>query len=84
MPAHDLSEHGVDQAEEVLAALLYTPQHLADLLRHGAVNLVHDQLGITQDGIEGSTQLVAHVGEELRLVLAGDFELATTLLELTE
>jgi hypothetical protein len=35
-------------------------------------------------GIERRAQLVAHIGEELRLVLAGDLELAALVLDLVE
>src|SRR5262245_9928368 len=64
------------------SALLHAVEHFDDLFRYFAVDLIHDQLGVAQDGIEGCTQLMAHVGEELGLVLAGDLELATLLLQL--
>ena len=49
-----------------------------------AVDVVEDQLGITEDGVERRAQLVAHVGEELRLVLARLGELAALVLDLVE
>ena len=49
-----------------------------------AVDAVLHQLGVAEDGVERRAQLVAHVGEELRLVLAGDLELPALLLDLAE
>ena len=46
--------------------------------------VVEDQLRIAQDGVERRAQLVAHVSQELRLVLAGDFELLAFLADLAE
>src|SRR5262245_19700086 len=40
--------------------------------------LLH-QLGVAEDGGERGSQLMAHVGDELRLVLTGDLELAALL-----
>ena len=45
---------------------------------------IDDELGVAQDGVERRAQLMAHVGEELRLVLARDLELAALLLDLAE
>ena len=42
------------------------------------------QLGIAEDGGERGSQLMAHVGDELRLVLAGDLKLAALLGDLLE
>ena len=42
------------------------------------------QLGIAEDGGERGPQLVAHVGDELRLVLAGDLQFAALLGDLLE
>ena len=42
------------------------------------------QLGVAEDGGERGSQLVAHVGDELRLVLAGDLKLAALLGDLLE
>ena len=46
--------------------------------------LVTHHLGEPDDGVERRAQLVAHAGEELRLVLACRCELATLLLDLRE
>jgi GAF domain-containing protein len=42
------------------------------------------ELGITQYRVQGRAQFVAHIGEELRLVLAGHFELMALDLDFTE
>src|SRR5437763_749314 len=42
------------------------------------------RIAIAENGVERRAQLVAHVGEELRFVLAGDFELAALLLDLAK
>ena len=66
------------------AALLHPRQDLPNLLGRLAIDVVQDQLRIAENRIEGSPQLVAHVGQELGLVLAGDLELAPFLLDLAE
>ena len=68
-------EHVVDQAQEMLAVLLDALQDLLGLVREHAVEAVDEQLGKAQHGVQGRTQLVAHVGEKLRLVLVGDGKL---------
>jgi len=40
--------------------------------------------GVAEDGIERRAQLVAHIGEELRLVLARGFELPALVLDFVE
>src|SRR6516164_285850 len=49
-----------------------------------AVSAVRHQLGVAQDSIERRAQLVAHIGEELRFVLACLFKLPTLVLYLVE
>ena len=77
-------EHVVDQIEEMAAALLYALQHVPDWLGYLTVDLVQDQLRIAQDSVERRAQLMAHVGQELRLVLAGNFELLAFLADLAK
>ena len=77
-------EHIVDQIEEMAATLLHALQHFPEFLGHGAVDLVQDQFCIAQNGIERRAQLVTHVGQELRFVLAGDFELLALLADFAE
>ena len=55
-------------SKSCFACLRILPQHLAD----------------ADDGIERRAQLVAHVGEELRLVLACFRKLAALVLDLAE
>ena len=66
------------------AVSLDTIEHAAHLVGRVAVDPVENELGIAEDGVERGAQLVAHVGEELRFVLARYFELAALLLDLVE
>ena len=52
--------------------------------RHLAVDLVEDHFVEAEDRVQGRPQLVAHAGEEFRLVAAGDLELAALVLDLVE
>src|SRR5262249_53937831 len=49
-----------------------------------AVDVVEDELGIAEDGIERRAQLMAHIGEELRFMLARLRELPAFVLDLME
>ena len=62
------AEHAVERLEVLLQRLGILPQHLAD----------------ADDGVERRAQLVAHVGEELRLVLARLRKLAALVLDFVE
>ena len=75
-------EHVIDQAEEMLAVGVQAFEHLAHLVRRLAVDVVENELGVAENGVERGAQLVAHVGEELRLVLARDLELPALLVDL--
>ena len=77
-------EHVIDQAEQMAAVALDALEHGQRLLRRLAVDAVEDQLGVADDGVERGAQLVAHVGEELRLVLARLRELPARFLDLVE
>ena len=66
------------------AVALDAVEHLAHLFWGVAVDVVEDELGITEDGVERRAQLVAHVGEELRLVLARLGELPALVLDFVE
>src|SRR5215469_1580643 len=48
------------------------------------VSAVRHQFGVAQDGVKRRAQLMAHVGEELRLVLARLFKLPALLLDFVE
>ena len=86
LPGLDLGEveHVVDQPEQMLAVGLHPLQHAAHFFRRFAVDAVEDQFGVAEDGVERRAQLVAHIGEELRLVLARDVELAALVLDLVK
>ena len=62
------AEHPVERLEVLLCCFGILPQHLAH----------------ADDGVERRAQLVTHVGQELRLVLARCCELASFLLNLME
>ena len=66
------------------AVALDALEHGLRLFRRFAVDAVEDQFGVAEDGVERRAQLVAHVGEELRLVLARHRELLALLLDLAE
>ena len=68
-----------------MAAVALDPlEHGQRLLRRLAVDAVDDQLGVADDGVERGAQLVAHVGEELRLVLARLGKLPALVLDFVE
>ena len=68
-----------------MPAVAFDPlEHGLHLLRRRAIDAVYDQLIVAEDGVERGAQLVAHVGEELRLVLARLGELAALVLDLVE
>ena len=54
------------------------------LLVELAEHPLRQHLGEADDRVQRRPQLVGHVGQELGLVLAGDFELAALLLDLQE
>ena len=68
----------------MLAVALDSFEHGLHLLGRLAVNAVLHQFGIAEDGVERRAQLVAHVGEELRLVLARLGELPALVLDFVE
>ena len=86
LPRFDLGEiqNVVDQSKQVLAVLLHSVQHLARLRRQLAVQAILHQLGIAEDGVERRAELVTHVGQELRFVLARQFELPGFIFDLLE
>src|SRR5215470_7722855 len=56
-------------------------EYAEHLLGRLTISAIRHQFGIAQDGVERRAQLVAHIGEELRLVLAGLFKLAALFLD---
>src|SRR5262249_12357319 len=59
-------------------------EYAKHLLGWLAVSAVRHQFGVAQDGVERRAQLMAHIGEELRLVLARFFKLAALVLDFVE
>ena len=55
-----------------------------DFLPSGPIEAFLHQFGVAEDGGERGPQLMAHVGDELRLVLARDLKLAALLGDLLE
>src|SRR5262245_13432768 len=66
----------------MLAVSMQAFEDLAHFFRRIAVDVVEDEFRVPKDGVERRAQLVAHVGQELRLVVACDFELAAFLVDL--
>src|SRR6516164_9071521 len=54
------------------------------LLGWFTVSAVRHQFGVAQDGVERRAQLVTHIGEKLRLVLARFFKLPALVLDFIE
>ena len=63
-------EHLVDKAEQVGARILHALERFLRFFRAELRRVGDHHLGEPDDGIERRAQLVAHIGEELRLVLA--------------
>ena len=70
--------------EQVLAVGADARERVDRFLGRRLVEAFLHELGVAEDGGERGPQLVAHVGDELRLVLAGDLELAALLRDLLE
>jgi hypothetical protein len=77
-------EHVVDQAKQVPAVALETLEHAAHLVGDVSVDVVENEICIADDSVQGRAQLMAHIGEELRLVLARFRELPALVLDLVE
>ena len=72
-------EDVVDQREQVVGRGEDVVQVLVLLLVHLAEQLLLEHLGEADDRVQRRPQLVAHVGQELGLVLGGDLELRAFL-----
>src|SRR5262249_37476985 len=59
-------------------------EHAQHFFRRLAVDTVSNQLGIAKDGVQRRTQLVAHIGQELRFVAARHLELPAFFLDFIE
>ena len=68
-----------------MTAVAFQPlEHSAHLFRRLTIGAVRHQFGITEDSVKRRAQLMAHIGEELRLVLARLFELPALVLDFVE
>src|SRR6516164_8335104 len=74
-------EHVIDESEQVPAIGLKPLEYAEHLLGRLTVSAIRHQFGIAQDGIKRRAQLVAHIGEKLRLVLARFFQLSALVLD---
>src|SRR6516225_1389421 len=77
-------EHVIDQTEQMFAVGLKAFEYAEHLLGRLAIRAVRHQFGVTQDRVERRAQLMAHVGQELRLVLARFFQLSALVLDFIE
>jgi hypothetical protein len=59
-------------------------EHVEHLFGWHTVSAIRHQFGIAHDGIERRAQLMAHIGEESRLVLTRLFELPAPVLDFFE
>src|SRR5262249_42102113 len=69
-------EHGVDEAQEMLAVGANAGERIQRFRTLGLIEALLHELGVAQDGRKRCSKLMAHIGDELRLVLAGNLELA--------
>ena len=83
-PGLDLGqvENVVDQSEQVAARAEHAVERLGILLER--LGILPQHLADPDDGIERRAQLMAHIGEKLRLVLACFGELAALVLDFVE
>src|SRR6516165_1249301 len=68
----------------MLAVGLKPFEYAKHLLGWLTVSAVRHQFGVAQDGVERRAQLMAHIGQELRLMLARLFKLAALVLDFIE
>jgi hypothetical protein len=63
---------------------IHAAQRFQRLVGAKAPRVADHHLGQAYDGVEWRAQLVAHAGEELRLILARQFQLAVLVLDFVE
>ena len=68
----------------MLAIAVHALEHAAHFLRDVAINAVEDEFRIPQYRIQRGAEFMAHVGQELGLVLARDFELMALIMHFVE
>jgi hypothetical protein len=74
----------VDEPEQVLAGRVDPLEIGQEGVGVELLGLLLEHLGVADDRVQGRAQLVRHVGQEVGLVLAGDFQLTAFLLDLLE
>src|SRR5215472_9799204 len=77
-------EHVIDESKQVFAVGLKAFEYSKHLLGRLTISAIRHQFGVAEDGVERRAQLVAHIGEELRLVLARLFKLSALVLDFIE
>src|SRR5262245_53929811 len=77
-------EHLVDEAKEVSPSAVHALQRLLRLFCAEARRVGYHHVSEPDNGIERRAQLMAHAGDELRLVLARQLQLAALVLDLAE
>src|SRR5262249_21523054 len=77
-------EYLVYETQEVGPRGIHTAQRFQRLFGAEARRVGDHHLGQADDGVERGAQLVAHAGEELRLVLARQLQLAVLVLDFIE
>src|SRR5215831_7727211 len=68
-------EHRIDETQQVLAVGTDTGERIERFRSLRLVEAFLDEFGIPENGRKRGSELVAHVGHELVLVLAGDLEI---------
>src|SRR5262249_13261663 len=74
----------IDQPEQMPAIGLKSFEYAMHLLGWLTIGAVRHQFGIAKDRIEGRPELMTHIGQKLRLVLARLFQLPTLVLDFVE
>src|SRR5262249_49693892 len=77
-------EHLVDEAKKVSTSAVHALKWFLGLFCAEARRVFDHHFGQADDGIERRAQLVAHAGDELRLVLARHLQLPAFLFDLAE
>src|SRR5262245_43801657 len=68
-------EHGVDEAQQMFAVGADAGQGIERFWSLRLIEALLHELGVTQDGGKWRSKFMAHVGDKLALVLAGDLEI---------
>ena len=77
-------EHLIDETKQVSPGAVHALQRFLRLFRAEARGVGDHHLGEPDNGVERGAKLVAHAGDELRLVLARQCELAVLVLDFVE